>query len=370
MKIIHIVLGKANPERMNGVNRVVHQLATTQKRMGKDVEVWGITADPEKPTTKREYLLRLFQSGRQFWHIDQSFKAAVLQQTDVIFHLHGGFVPRFFMLTRFLIKVGQPYALTPHGTYTEMAMSKNKWVKKYYFKYFESKLILSAAIVQMLGHCEQSDLKKLLPEARTVLIPNGLEESALSISGEKSTVFPVFGYCGRLNQLQKGLDLLIEGFIQYKKKYKGAGKLWLIGEGEYGAEMKKNIMSSGLAKEVVFYGAQFGARKLELIAAMNAFFHTSRNEGLPMAVIEAAGMGTPCVVSTHTSMDEYIERYGAGMVLVNNTPEEIAETMNCVEMLYLKEEWKSMSANAVKMAQEVFDWKIIAEELDKAYCAA
>ena len=27
MKIIHIVLGKANPNRMNGVNKVVHNLA-------------------------------------------------------------------------------------------------------------------------------------------------------------------------------------------------------------------------------------------------------------------------------------------------------------------------------------------------------
>ena len=35
MEIIHIVLGKANPERMNGVNKVVFQLATKQAESGR-----------------------------------------------------------------------------------------------------------------------------------------------------------------------------------------------------------------------------------------------------------------------------------------------------------------------------------------------
>jgi hypothetical protein len=30
MEIVHLILGKANPDRMNGVNKVVYQLATYQ----------------------------------------------------------------------------------------------------------------------------------------------------------------------------------------------------------------------------------------------------------------------------------------------------------------------------------------------------
>ena len=48
MEIIHIVLGKANPDRMNGVNKVVYQLATKQADFGEKVAVWGITNDTEK----------------------------------------------------------------------------------------------------------------------------------------------------------------------------------------------------------------------------------------------------------------------------------------------------------------------------------
>ena len=61
MKIIHLVLGKANPERMNGVNKVVHQLAKTQATLGQKVSVWGIANDliPNYPI--RNFKTVLFQ---------------------------------------------------------------------------------------------------------------------------------------------------------------------------------------------------------------------------------------------------------------------------------------------------------------------
>ena len=46
MEIIHLILGKANPERMNGVNKVVHEMATNQVQRGYLVQVWGITPKP------------------------------------------------------------------------------------------------------------------------------------------------------------------------------------------------------------------------------------------------------------------------------------------------------------------------------------
>ena len=48
MKVIHLVLGRANPNRMNWVIRVVHNLATAQKMGGFDVSVWGITDSFDK----------------------------------------------------------------------------------------------------------------------------------------------------------------------------------------------------------------------------------------------------------------------------------------------------------------------------------
>jgi hypothetical protein len=60
MKIIHIVLGKANPNRMNGVNKVVHNLATTQVELGHQVQVIGLTNSSENDNFDRSYELKIF----------------------------------------------------------------------------------------------------------------------------------------------------------------------------------------------------------------------------------------------------------------------------------------------------------------------
>ena len=61
MKIIHVVLGKANPNRMNGVNKVAHNLATIQKKLSIDVEIIGLTNTPELEKIERNYNIYFFE---------------------------------------------------------------------------------------------------------------------------------------------------------------------------------------------------------------------------------------------------------------------------------------------------------------------
>ena len=66
MKIIHIILGKANPKRMNGVNKVVYSLASIQLEQGFDVEVWGITPEIESGASHEPpFPLRLFPAHKK-----------------------------------------------------------------------------------------------------------------------------------------------------------------------------------------------------------------------------------------------------------------------------------------------------------------
>ncbi|MBK7805817.1 MAG: hypothetical protein IPJ51_05910 [Saprospiraceae bacterium] len=71
MEIIHIVLGKANPERMNGVNKVVFQLATKQAESGRNVSVWGITKDPVKKFSRASFLNLTFSIGQTSFCLGQ-----------------------------------------------------------------------------------------------------------------------------------------------------------------------------------------------------------------------------------------------------------------------------------------------------------
>ena len=103
------------------------------------------------------------------------------------------------------------------------------------------------------------------------------------------------------------------------------------------------------------------------MANMNAFYHPSRNEGLPMAVLEAAVLGKALVVSEYTNMTGYVSEYNAGICLKHNTPEEIAASMQSIHQMMLDGTLENHGKNARRMAEENFDWKIIAQQLLDAY---
>jgi hypothetical protein len=109
MKIIHSVLGKANPERMNGVNKVAHNLATTQTNLGYDVTVWGITHSLEENYPTRNYKTTLFQAIPSKINIHESIRNAIAKLSkDTVFHIHGSFIKEFAHIAKLLTKYNIP----------------------------------------------------------------------------------------------------------------------------------------------------------------------------------------------------------------------------------------------------------------------
>ncbi|MBL0191806.1 MAG: hypothetical protein IPQ18_10810 [Saprospiraceae bacterium] len=79
MEVIHIVLGKANPNRLNGVNKVVYNMATEQHKAGKNVSVWGIANDVKHDYPKRIFKTILFKSEWFTAPTTGKLKRAILQ---------------------------------------------------------------------------------------------------------------------------------------------------------------------------------------------------------------------------------------------------------------------------------------------------
>ena len=370
MRIIHIVLGRANPNRMNGVNRVVHNLATSQKKIGIDVSVWGITKSANLPDEEldRAYSVQWFLPSFISFLVTSELKSALKTENNAFFHLHGGFIPLFYSLSSLLTNLNRRYFLTPHGTYTEGAMKGNSMIKKWYFKLLEKRLISRLHSVQCLGHAEESDLKKICPNSKITLIPNGQNWEELKVSNPLESLEGfVIGYCGRVTKWQKGLDILIEGFKIYRDEFLGQGKLHIIGDGEYRKEMQEITVDSQIDDYVVFHGPQFGEDKIRLMKNMRVFVHTSRNEGLPTAVIEAVSLGVPCIVSEMTSMDRYIRDYDAGFALSILSPNEVAKTFKVAEDLFDNHQLSLLGQNAERLARESFDWDVIAKQTIDMY---
>jgi glycosyltransferase involved in cell wall biosynthesis len=368
MKIIHLVLGKANPNRMNGVNKVAHKLAATQHALGYDASVWGVANDLSHNYPERAYPTALFLQQKNPFAISSELKRAIqgLRSREVIFHFHGAFLPVFYTISRLLKRGDIPYLYTPHGSLTEGAMQKSSWKKKLYIRFFESRVVRDAKAIHVLGIMEAEYMTSHFPEAHQVLIPNGQDFAEIPELETPDNRIPHFGFCGRLDVNHKGLDLLLQGFSMYLSSGL-EGKLFFIGNGKDRDWMEQEAEKLGIKEAVHFYGPRYGAEKFSTLSQCDVFVHTSRMEGFPLAVLEAAAIGKPCLLSRATSVVPFIKKYDAGFALRSNTPAEICAAMAKAAYLHSQGQLRLMGENAVSMVQEVFNWKDISLKLATAY---
>ncbi|MFT6936713.1 MAG: glycosyltransferase involved in cell wall biosynthesis [Saprospiraceae bacterium] len=370
MKIIHSVLGKANPERMNGVNKVAHNLATTQTNLGYDVTVWGITHSLEENYPTRNYKTTLFQAIPSKINIHESIRNAIAKLSkDTVFHIHGSFIKEFAHIAKLLTKYNIPYVYTSHGSLGPIAMQQNAFIKKYYFFFIEKYILQNAKMVHLLGKSEVENVKRLMPKTNnTVMIPNGQDLSQIpTVSIDKSQrKNPIFGFLGRLDKNHKGLDLLLDGFAGYMKNG-GTGTLELVGNGEDMDFLKNQAARLNISSRLTFHGAKFGDEKFEYLANFDIFVHTSRMEGFPTAVLEAAALGLPCLCSEATNANDYLREWDAGYCYKENKSENITHQLQLAERDFNDKSISRKGRNARKMIESAFTWEVISEALINVY---
>jgi glycosyltransferase involved in cell wall biosynthesis len=368
MEIIHIILGKANPQRMNGVNKVVYQLATQQALHGRNVCVWGFTKDMSINFGVRPFNTRLFKTTDDAFYLDPSFAQAIASydRENVIFHFHGGWIPLFSTIQKVLHNQGFKFVITAHGAYNTVAMQKSKWMKKIYFWLYERALLKRAKAIHCIGQSEYDGLHRLYNNEKMVVLPYGM----IMPSGPQSTKMLdkdnfVFGFIGRLDYHTKGLDLMVEAFATYFKNKTGV-YLWIIGDGPGLSALRQKITALGVQSNVILFGSKFNEDKINLLKQMNVFLHPSRNEGMPSAVLEATAYGVPVIVSKATNIGDYIANANAGLVIENEDVNALA-----ISMLYMynahEDVINQMGHNAMSMVRENFNWNTIVDQFDKLY---
>lgn len=365
MEIVHVVLGKANPARMNGVNKVVNELATQQVLDGECVSLWGITRDPTHNYPDRNYTTALFLAGRNPFRLDRKLLQALdAVPPNTVFHLHGGFIPVFYSLAKALHKRQIPFIFTAHGSYNTIALERSSWRKKIYFRLFESRLLTFARAVHCLGRSEVDGVQAIYPGARTALIPYGFGLAQITAQQPDTSPF-ILGFCGRIDIYTKGLDLLLPAFQCFLRKIPDAA-LWIIGDSKKRASLEEMARQLGIGNNVIFWGSRYGQEKLDLIGRMRIFVHPSRNEGLPTAVLEAASLGVPCVVTEATNVGDSIRTFECGRVILHPDATELCQALLA---LYndLKQDEPAFRERARRMVRIGYDWKQIVRQFHNLY---
>jgi glycosyltransferase involved in cell wall biosynthesis len=358
MEIIHIVLGKANPERMNGVNKVVYQLATKQVNFDVKASVWGITNDKENNYGERNFETQLFLKQRNPFSISKELKSAIIEKKNkAVFHLHGGWIPVFYSVAKLMRKHQINFVLTPHGAYNTIAMKRSSWSKKFYFSLFEKKLLIRTSKIHCIGKSEVNGLKKIFENKKSILLPYGYENEKVITIEKTDNPTIVFGFIGRLDIYTKGLDTLLKAFEKFKKNQPEA-QLWIVGDSKEKIILEQQIKTKSLEKNIILFGSKFGTEKEELLQKMDVFVHPSRNEGLPLSVIEAASFGKPCIVTDTTNIGNQIKSSNAGITIYSQSSTQLYVAMQKMFLVWENPvAFRELQENAIKMVNENYNWE-------------
>jgi glycosyltransferase involved in cell wall biosynthesis len=365
-KIIHVTLGKANPNRANGINVIVHNLAEAQPEVGLTTEVWGLTPTPEDGSFARTYPLRLFERKSHRMGLAKQLKQAIAElPADAIVHFHGGLLVEFYHIAKRLHSRGIPWVLMPHGSYSEVALKRGRLKKHAFIKYFDRFVIENAAAIHAHAPNSMAGVANLVDVPETKLFPNGYTEPKAPFAAPKATPFR-FVYCGRVAMYHKGLDLLA-GAMGLLERSGTAPTLDIIGDGPDRKALEETLGQSGAARHVNFHGPLFGEAKLDALMSASCFLLTSRHEGFPMALTEAVALGLPLLVTEGTNFGDYVRDWDCGIVIEGATPEAIASGMAAMANLS-QERLDEMGRNAVRLVREELNWKSVARRmLDELY---
>jgi GalNAc-alpha-(1->4)-GalNAc-alpha-(1->3)-diNAcBac-PP-undecaprenol alpha-1,4-N-acetyl-D-galactosaminyltransferase len=148
---------------------------------------------------------------------------------------------------------------------------------------------------------------------RVVVAPNPLpmqlclEDLKNTKAGRKSLLS-----LGRLS-FEKRVDLIIDAFSNLAYLHSD-WDLHIYGEGPLAKILSLQIEKNGLQDRIFLYGVT--SEPWKIMAESDAFVMASQYEGFPNALLEAMGVGLPCISTDCPSGPREISRNGADAMLV------------------------------------------------------
>ena len=171
--------------------------------------------------------------------------------------------------------------------------------------------------------------------------------------GEKEYVI---GHVGRFDSA-KNQSYLIEIYNEISKKRKDV-KLMLVGDGAAREKVKLRAEELGLTERIMFLGIRSDVP--ELLQAMDIMVFPSKNEGLPVTLVEAQASGLACVISDGVPTDSIIARDLVTVCSLKDPPEIWADHV----IRRLGEERRDHSCD---VAEAGFDIKQTAKWIEEFY---
>lgn len=359
MKVLHVILGKADKNRANGVNQVIAGLAKHTGRHGASVAVLGRaqTAAREGEEIARDGFAVTVHSKHS-----PAFRGAVRRAVEAadIVHLHGTYSLLNLWVGWVCEAAGTPYVVTLHGG---LSPARNTWrnrvQKRLFHLLLQKRHLERAALIHVLTEEESTEaLADIRPRVMRV-IPNGvdLEDFPPPPARDKARGDLRIGYIGRISR-EKNLDALCAAFAKVAEDR--PARLLLAGPASaQGTAIARRYAASG----VELVGPQFGPDKLAFFDSIDLFVHPSKTDVFSIGAMEALARAVPMVIS-RTSDSSHFAETGA-FILCEPTAFGIERALR--KALDRRDEWPAMAQRGRQLIEARLNWDAAALDMVAAY---
>lgn len=321
MKIVQVVTQMES----GGAQRVAMLLHEAFLNQGYDAEVWFLYL--KRPTYKNfpgvKVLLAHNPLGLDYFKILSDLQSWLRAHQPDVFITHTHYANVIGQIIARLCSIPRRIAVqhNPVQTYPKIA----KWADWILGStaFYSTNIAVSQVVVDSVINYPEVYRKTLIK------IYNGIpllecQNSRLQVRSQLGLLenTPLLVNVGRLAR-QKNQATLIEAILHLPEAH-----LLLVGEGELRDELQKKITKLGLDKQVHFLGELKHEDVLILLSASDVFVFPSLYEAMPMALVEAMGLGLPVVAGDIPAMREVLG--DAGIIVPSNSAEEIASAVQQV----------------------------------------
>jgi glycosyltransferase involved in cell wall biosynthesis len=267
-------------------------------------------------------------------------------------------------------KANLKYVLTPHGMLDTWSLAQHAARKKFAMATTHRALLRGATTFHCLNDYEAKTVDALRLGPKTCIVPNGVWLERIDGAAQKSFRgshpelgdAPVILFLSRLHH-KKGLDYLMDAFDIVAAKH-ATVRLAIAGpDGGELATLKERIARSPAAARVHVVGPLYGDDKFAALAECACFCLPSRQEGFPMAVLEALASRAPVVISDQCHVEDAASS-GAGFIV----PLDATKVAAAISRILGAPDARSFFGGAGRrLVEQKYTWTKVAEATEAMY---
>jgi len=373
MKILHV--GPFGPDIPGGLPPSILGFASAQATVGAQVGLLSSLPLTDTALINRIPGVCLVGSPQKVhrnpWLISEDWILRIRKKFGApnLVNFHSSYIPFNTALARRCKQAGWPYVITAHGVMGRSAVNVKRIKKRIANLLFFRSYVRDADAIHALTTREVNEIQASFKVKKVIVVPNGVEDSLFEASGrlrpadlgDRSDL--VLGFAGRIDMYHKGVDLLLNALSIFESQ-SGARRcsLFLVGPFHTKKDERRfrlTVESLSLANHVKLFGAKNGDEKLRYFLACDVFVHTSRFEGMPMAVLEAMALGRPCLVTTSTNVADVVCQGGGWKC--EPDPKSIAQAIKSV--YEKRDSLKALGQRSQELMRKRYTWKSVARQL-------